>query len=384
MYKIDKKQSVIFPSAERASYEELHKQKEYIIGNSPFVEIINAIPDALLILNNCRQIIFVNTQLLKLLDLDNDSSLIGRRPGEAFDCEHAFETEGGCGTTEFCITCGVEKSIYSSLNYNTDIREYNITQNKTKKTLDLRIWATHLPVQGESFTIFVLQDVQDEKKRKVLEKMFFHDILNTAGALRSLNELIEDADSDELAKYKDIFTSLTERLIDEIKAQQQLNYAENNELAVKVCQFNSLGLLKDAASSFIRFEISKDKNLLIEQDSESVIIENDRTLLWRVLKHMIKNALEASKKGQIVKAGCRVKSSMVEFWINNPAFMEKEIQLQVFQKSFSTKRLGRGLGTYSIKLLTERYLQGNAWFTSNESEGTTFFVSIPLKYKSPD
>lgn len=40
--------------------------------------------------------------------------------------------------------------------------------------------------------------------------------------------------------------------------------------------------------------------------------------------------------------------------------MPRTSQLQIFQRSFSTKGKGRGLGTYSIKLLTERYLKGTA------------------------
>jgi len=51
----------------------------------------------------------------------------------------------------------------------------------------------------------------------------------------------------------------------------------------------------------------------------------------------------------------------------------------VFQRSFSTKGKGRGLGTYSIKLLTERYLKGTASFTSTETDGTTFQISLPTQ-----
>ena len=38
---------------------------------------------------------------------------------------------------------------------------------------------------------------------------------------------------------------------------------------------------------------------------------------------------------------------------------------------------GRGLGTYSIKLLTERYLKGKVDFTSDATAGTTFRVWYP-------
>jgi sensor histidine kinase regulating citrate/malate metabolism len=56
--------------------------------------------------------------------------------------------------------------------------------------------------------------------------------------------------------------------------------------------------------------------------------------------------------------------------------MDKAVQLQIFKRSFSTKGKGRGLGTYSIKLLTENYLDGNAGFESREDIGTIFRVSL--------
>jgi sensor histidine kinase regulating citrate/malate metabolism len=56
----------------------------------------------------------------------------------------------------------------------------------------------------------------------------------------------------------------------------------------------------------------------------------------------------------------------------------RDVQLQLFKRSFSTKGEGRGLGTYSMKLLTERYLNGRVGFRTSESAGTTFTASYPL------
>ena len=51
--------------------------------------------------------------------------------------------------------------------------------------------------------------------------------------------------------------------------------------------------------------------------------------------------------------------------------------MQFFQRSFSTKSSGRGLGTYIMKLLSERYLDGKVSFASTEDDGTTFYASFP-------
>ena len=64
--------------------------------------------------------------------------------------------------------------------------------------------------------------------------------------------------------------------------------------------------------------------------------------------------------------------------------MPRNVQLQVFQRSFSTKGPGRGIGTYSMKLFAEQYLKGKIWFTTEKSTGTTFYFSIPLKTENPE
>ena len=92
---------------------------------------------------------------------------------------------------------------------------------------------------------------------------------------------------------------------------------------------------------------------------------------------MVKNALEASKAGDTVTLGCQLAAGGVEFWVHNPTFIPRNVQLQVFQRSFSTKATDRGLGTYSMKLLSERYLKGRISFTSSPAGGTVFTASYP-------
>jgi signal transduction histidine kinase len=92
---------------------------------------------------------------------------------------------------------------------------------------------------------------------------------------------------------------------------------------------------------------------------------------------MVKNALEACPEGRTVVLAWEPGIESVRFWVRNPGAMEPEVQRRVFGRSFSTKGAGRGLGTYSIKLFTERYLQGVAGFASSEAAGTTFFIRLP-------
>jgi signal transduction histidine kinase len=94
---------------------------------------------------------------------------------------------------------------------------------------------------------------------------------------------------------------------------------------------------------------------------------------------MTRNALEASQPGDIIRISCREVGHEVEFRVHNPAVMAETVQLQVFQRSFSTKGVGRGLGTYSMKLLSERYLRGTVTFESMDGRGTSFIARYPKK-----
>jgi sensor histidine kinase regulating citrate/malate metabolism len=91
---------------------------------------------------------------------------------------------------------------------------------------------------------------------------------------------------------------------------------------------------------------------------------------------MLKNALEATPENEVVEMGVKSTKDGIMFWVQNPGVMPRDVQLQVFQRSFSTKGHNRGLGTYSMKLIAERYLKGKIDFVSKQGTGTNFFILL--------
>jgi len=371
-----------FAPAERVSGDIIQMQSRYFLDAPLLHRLFDAIPDIVLILNQQRQIVFANQALLKALGLNRVDPVLGQRPGEALGCLHAFETEGGCGTTEFCKTCGAVQAILSSLKGREAIKECRITQ-ESGEALDLQVWATPLNLNDEQFSVFALKDISHEKRRRALERIFFHDILNAASGVRGFAELLTIVGPEDLELVKQSLFNLSERLIDEINAQRDLTAAENNELSVHPAPINSMDLLQELASGNEHYVAASGCQLKIDPKSESLQFTGDQTLLRRVLGNMIKNALEASQPGQTVTLGCRRNGHKIEFVVHNPGYIPRHIQLQIFQRSFSTKGQGRGLGTYSIRLLTERYLGGEVSFASSPEQGTEFKARYPLNLASP-
>ena len=127
-----------------------------------------------------------------------------------------------------------------------------------------------------------------------------------------------------------------------------------------------------SSERFRAHALARNRAIRIAEDSQDVVIYTDDSILRRVLQNMLKNALEASQRGGTITAGCRDAGEEVEFWVHNPEAMPEPVRLQVFQRSFSTKGIGRGLGTYSMRLLSERYLKGTVTFDSGAENGTIF------------
>jgi len=367
-----------FAPAERASTEELEQQVNYFADLGLIHQLINAVPDIFLILNGQRQIVFANKVMLKLLGIADEWNVYGQRPGEALGCVHACESDGGCGTTEFCKTCGAIQAILTSLRGKETVQECRIMQ-QNGSSLDLRVWATPLEWNGSIYSLFAVHDISHEKRRKVLERLFFHDIMNTAGGLQGVSELLQNASLEELDELKGMVYSLADRLVGEIQAQRVLSAAENDDLQVAPGPVQSLPFLRHIVDSYKNHEVAALRHLMIAADAADVEFVTDKTLLGRVVGNLLKNALEACKPGDTVMVGCRAAAETIDFWVHNPTSMARATQLQIFQRSFSTKGPGRGLGTYSVKLLTERYLRGTVWFTTSPEGGTTFTARYPLQ-----
>jgi len=376
------KLNTLYAPAERAEGKTL-KRQEKEFSNILLLKIISdAIPHLFIVLNKQRQIVFANKRFYDVCSVDTWEQAKGKRPGEVFNCIHAYESSGGCGTTEFCRVCGSINAILESRKKVQSVKECRIL-TRDGQSIDLRVWATPYEHNQKKYTLMSIEDVGDEKRRQALEQTFFHDVLNSAGGILGLAENIIDKEAsleNELI-LKMIFNS-SKRLIEEIQSHRQLCMAERDELELSLSEFSSIVLLNETAETYFEHETSQKKKIIINSESEDSLLVSDRILARRVIGNMLKNALEATSYGGTVQLECHEEEDSVVFSVHNSAYMKREIQLQVFQRSFSTKGSGRGIGTYSMKLLGEKLLSGSVYFESSEKEGTTFFLKLPKTYES--
>lgn len=367
-----------FAPAERVDKEAIRRQTEAFLGMH-CSKLMDAVSTILLVLNGQRQAIFGNRSCLEFLGVPLED-LLGQRPGELFGCVHSMESEGGCGTTEFCANCGAVQAILTGLAGARDLRQCRMLRHVGNRiqALDLAVSTDPYLVDGEQFLVVSIVDVSHEVRRRALEHIFFHDVLNVAGGLRGISELLRAEVPENLRREADVLFSSLNYLVDEILSQKELMAAENNELTPRIGEMRSVDFLRALLESYSSIPVARGIGLTLDPDSEELILRSDPVLLRRVVGNMLKNAIEASRQGQAVRLGCRREDGEAVLWVHNQGCIPRKAQLQIFNRSFSTKGQGRGLGTYSILLLTERYLKGRVHFESSPEKGTLFWVALPL------
>ena len=374
-----------FAPAERATDDQLVEERERVRAGA-VRQVLDACPNPAAVLNASRQIVFCNRALVGMADGLDEQAVWGCRPGEALGCQHSRKTPGGCGTTEFCRTCGAVLAILDGQQGRPSTRECRMTRivDGRKEALDLRVTVSPMPI-SDRFVVCAVEDISHETRRRALERVFFHDILNTALALQSHAQTLSSRSaSDQTPEALNIIHRAALRLLAEIESQRMLLAAENGELTPRPALTTSVLVMHGVVEQFNLYPIAESNRVAMAGDAELVSMTIDITLLDRVLVNMVKNAVEASRSDEAVTITCRSVPPDVEFSVHNMGTIPREVQLQIFQRSFSTKGLARGLGTYSMKLFTDRYLHGRVWFESSAAGGTTFFLRVPADWHRGD
>ncbi len=374
-----------FAGASRASRATLDRQIA-LVGDHPLTEaLLLALRGVVLVLNHERQIVALNHQVLVDLGFTDPTRMLGLRAGEALGCVHASTAAGGCGTTRACADCGaVLATLASTVNGEAVERECLMTRSidGEEQPHEFRARATPVRLGEQRFTLLSLQDISAEKRCQQLDKVLLHDLLNLLGGLQGscehLSEVIAGAEATEaLGELQQV----TDRLVGTAKTHRLLGAAEAGMLAPMAEQTTVSELLTELDGGFSHHPLVEERTLRVEPPLDAdEALATDRDLLLRVLTNMVKNALEATPAGGTVKVWWRrddfpPRGSLL-VW--NPGEVEPRVARRIFSRYFTTKGgVGRGLGTYSMRLIGERVLGGEVRFSSSAS-GTTFRITLPL------
>lgn len=344
-------------------------------------QLLDTVPTPLLIINKQWQVVYANGAVMTLIGTSDTNPRPGLREGEAFHCVHFRQHKKDSISYQSCRVCGIARLLSRSLKGEEVCEDCHLTCDLTEPgaSLDLRVWATPLEFHGEHFSILSLLDISDRRRRKLLEKACYHDLLNTLTSIRGVLSVVKAEKVDDQDKIFTLLEKMTQDSIDEIDTLRLLEKAEQRELAPQPSKLSSGQFLALMRDTFIRHPAANGKTLIIDGSTINKTIVSDYHLLRRIIGNMLVNALEATDLGGKVVFGCRPEQEGILFWVHNEKMIPLEIQDQIFFHNVTDKGHNRGIGTYSIRLLSS-LLGGQAGFKSTALEGTTFSVWLPCQY----
>lgn len=303
---------------------EVSRQNAKLCAYPWFLTLCRAIENPLIILNEDQQVVKANRAALKFYNLQDDTCLLG-------------------ATIDRQFATGAELVQENYLNY------WLVTINHEYANSD----------------------------RGALEKVFLHDILNTAGGIQGISEILAVATPAETPCLQNTVQQLADQLVDEITAQRDFIAAENGDLLVEAKPVNAGAVAANVAERYRNHPVTEDRQVILTND-ENFTFCADPTLVSRVLGNMVKNALEASPAAGVVTIDYGRQHDKAWFSVHNPGYIPEDIQNHIFARSFSTKGRGRGLGTYGMRLLCEQFMDGKVSFTTSPDRGTAFTMTLPL------
>jgi signal transduction histidine kinase len=348
-------------------------------GRIPEVLAAEAAPTA--ILDTRRELVYANDAFRGLVGARSVNGLYGGRPGEILRCVHA---ENGCGDSDWCEFCGALQAFQEARTTGRlAVRECHIDAETDERgsTLDFSVRATPFALGDHPYVMLSFTDISHQKRRMALEKIFFHDILNTASSLRVYVDLLRRGVTDEASRSLIArLSTVCDTLEEEIQGQRILVSAENGTLKPQRNLIEAREMALQLKTQAEGLEIARGRTVALAAFSEPFTLIADDSLVKRILGNMLKNALEASPEGAAVTIGFRRDTEgAAAFTVHNPTAMERAVQRQVFTRYFSTKEKDRGLGTWGMRMLAEEYCHGRVSFRSSPEEGTTFVLTLPRK-----
>lgn len=366
-----------------ASRTEKRKFKNQVncISNSPIVTgVLEAANGILVILNEDRQIVAFNHDFLQTLGVHDPEEALGLRLGESLKCIHSAEEPNGCGTTPYCVTCGAAIAMMAAIEKNVEDRQVcalTAKQNGIIKDICLLITAKPFVADENRWILIYAQDITQQEFWASLEQIFFHDINNILVSLIGNSELLslDFPHRDEVQRIREAAI----RLSCEIALQRDLSHSKDAQYSPNKIETSIHHIREEVKKVLFGHNSLSNKNLLESWPERDTHFFSDSILISRILTNMIINALEATEENGVVKLTTSVETTFIKWQVWNKSSISPDVQKRIFQRHFSTKSgRGRGLGTYSMKLLGECYLGGMISFVSDEENGTTFTFRLPL------
>ena len=201
-----------------------------------------------------------------------------------------------------------------------------------------------------------------------------HEIRNPLGTLRGFAQYfgkIAEPETDG-QKYAELMVSEVDRLNESISTLLQFARAPEPQ-----CVELDANMLFEKVQNLLDAECEAAGITLVQSVEQEARLYADPDLLLQVLLNIIQNAIRGTDSGGEIRMSLSLQNTNSVLTITDSGHgMSDEVQKQIFDPFFSTRKEGTGLGLAISHQIVEQH-HGRMEVTSIEGQGTTMKVILP-------
>lgn len=216
-----------------------------------------------------------------------------------------------------------------------------------------------------------------------------HQLRTSLSALKWIFRMFLDKDMGSITREQEALLQKAfqsnERMITLVNDMLTLSHVEDKAMAFKMSDTDMLSLVEETLFEFSGESHKKNIEIIfIKPDTHTPKVYCDKEMIRVVIQNLIENAIKYSVSGDKVFCSIHTTEDTFELSIRDTGIgIPKEEQVNIFGKFFRAENakekesVGSGLGLYTVKNIIEKH-SGSIKFESS-TEGSTFFVTLPLK-----
>ncbi|MCD6396718.1 MAG: HAMP domain-containing histidine kinase [Spirochaetaceae bacterium] len=142
---------------------------------------------------------------------------------------------------------------------------------------------------------------------------------------------------------------------------------------------------KEVESWYLKGEAEDKEIILMDLPSGLPLINIDPLRFSQALGNLIENAIKYSYPKSSIRINCYMEESSAVISVQDQSTgIASKDKANLFERFYqadtsrTSNNSGRGLGLAIVQQIMELH-NGKVWFTSKQNEGSTFFISLPLK-----
>ncbi|MDD2793602.1 MAG: tetratricopeptide repeat-containing sensor histidine kinase [Sediminibacterium sp.] len=273
-----------------------------------------------------------------------------------------------------------------SVIFGAGILWYNWHQSR-KNVKQLQLLNQKINEQNDHLEITVSELGKNAREKDNILKLVAHDLRTPVASIPTLVQLIfDEKDENQKTELLQVIRSSCNsslNLINDILSTSTLSSKPMEKQNISIEAF-----IQDC-ENLVKVKVSEKKQkLIINNTAGNGIIRIDAEKMKRVISNLITNAVKFSPKGSTITYSIQRNNNNLLLSVSDQGMgIPAEIQSLVFDLNTSAKRKGTdgeksyGLGLYICRQIVATH-GGKIWLESEENEGTTFFIELPLEEDS--